>query len=296
MSKPRYAMFGIDMETDVGSYTPNYEGVQHGTPLLLQAFSGCNAFATFYFAGDCAKKNPNIARKIAQDGHEIGCHSLYHETVGDELFPIPGVTPLLPDEVAPRLRLATEWVESASGVHPTSFRAPRLWGSTAVVNALEALQYTSDCSYPMYFHRDRLCPYHPSRRDWTKEGDSPVLEIPVFADMTMESHDPAFGRDRDQWPLFRTQGAAYLLNRIDHFITLCEERGIPCVLAFYMHPWEFWPMQSTYTVGSATIHPQPFLIQNCGEEALKQLELLLKGLRERDAEFVTAQKLSEIFR
>lgn len=296
MDQPRYAMFGIDMETDIGSYTPYYEGVKNGTPLLLETFHRYGVSSTFYFAGVCAKENADVARLVVEAGHEIGCHSLYHETVGDELFPLPGVTPLLPDEVAPRLRLATEWIQRACGVHPTSFRSPRLWGSTAVINALESLDYTSDCSYPMYYHRERLFPYHPSRTDWTKTGDSPIIEIPVFADMTMESSDPRFGRDRDQWPLFRTMGAAHLLERVDHFIAMCGEKDIPCVLSFYMHPWEFWSMKKSYLVGSAEIVPQPFLIQNCGREALCQLGLLIEGLQARGAVFVTAQDLAERFR
>lgn len=295
MSQPRYAMFGIDMETDLGSYTPYYEGVRNGTPLLLKTFQRYGISSTFYFVGTCAKKNVDIARMVVEAGHEAGCHSLYHETVGDELFSLPGATPLLPDEVMPRLRLATKWIQRACGVHPTSFRAPRLWGSTAVVNALETLDYTSDCSYPMYYHRNQLFPYHPCRTDWTKPGSSSVIEIPVFADMTMESNDPRFGRDRDQWPLFRTAGAAHLLERIDHFIALCENQNIPCVLSFYLHPWEFWPMKNSYTVGSAEIVPQAFLIQNCGMEALRQLMHLIEGLQARNVAFVTAHNLAELF-
>ena len=29
-------VYGFDMETDVGSFTPYYEGVQHGTPEILK--------------------------------------------------------------------------------------------------------------------------------------------------------------------------------------------------------------------------------------------------------------------
>ena len=36
--KPIYVLLGVDMETDVGSFTPYYEGAKHGTPLLLQLF------------------------------------------------------------------------------------------------------------------------------------------------------------------------------------------------------------------------------------------------------------------
>jgi hypothetical protein len=63
-----------------------------------------------------------------------------------------------------------------------SFRCPRLFGSTAVVNALEALGYRTDASYPLYYYRKRLAPYHPSREDWTQEGESRLLEIPNFAE------------------------------------------------------------------------------------------------------------------
>ena len=102
------------------------------------------------------------------------------------MFEIPGTYPLLPEEVENRLRLATEIVANVSGDRPVSFRSPRLFGSTAVVNALEALGYATDASYPMYFYRERLVPYHPSADDWTKTGSLRVLELPNFADLSMD--------------------------------------------------------------------------------------------------------------
>src|SRR5690606_13452099 len=99
------------------------------------------------------------------------CHSLLHETVGDPLFPIPLETSLLPEEVPFRIKMATEWVAEVLGHSPVSFRSPRLWGSTAVINALEDLNYVADASYPMYFYKERLTPYYPDKNDWTKEGD-----------------------------------------------------------------------------------------------------------------------------
>ncbi|MDR1092698.1 MAG: polysaccharide deacetylase family protein [Clostridiales bacterium] len=200
-------LLGIDVETDVGSFTPFYEGVRNGVPLLLDLLAGFGVKGTFYFTGDAARQNSGIARFTVKSGNEIGYHSLYHETVGDELFPIPGEKPLLPHEVEPRLKIAADWIFEACGVRPVSFRAPRLWGGTPVVNALEKLGYVSDASYPMYFHRKRFVPYYPSRNNWLDEGDGAVLEIPNFADMTMESKDAPLERDRDPWPAFRTEGA-----------------------------------------------------------------------------------------
>jgi peptidoglycan/xylan/chitin deacetylase (PgdA/CDA1 family) len=293
--KPTYVLLGVDMETDVGSFTPFYEGAKHGTPLLLDLFAKKGVKGTFFFTGDCAKENPDVARMVAESGNEVGCHSLYHETVGDELFPIPGVKPLLPFEVKPRIKLCKEWVQEASGVTPTSFRCPRLWGSTTVVNSLEELGFTCDVTYPMYFFREQFEPYYPSHSDWTKKGSSKVLEVPNFADMTMESKDPPLERDRDQWPLFRTEGGEYLLERSRSFLDFCDDKGVARVLAYYIHPWEFWPMQESYNFGEATVIPEKFITVNCGESALIELSKVIDGLQAMDAQFVTAKGLTEIF-
>lgn len=294
MSKKMYAMIGVDMETDVGSFTPFYEGTKNATPKMIELFNKKSIQATFYFTGECAKENPQIAKLVADSGNEVGCHSLYHETVGDELFPLPGIKPLLPHEVKPRLLLATQWVEEASGVRPTAFRAPRLWGSTAVINALEELGYTSDASYPMYFYRERFAPYHPCRVDWTQVGDSDILEIPNFADMTMKSEDPGLERDRDQWPLFRTKGAEYLLTRIDSFLQFCQDNNLPKFICLYIHPWEFWPMEASYNFGEATVTPDDFITKNCGDKALEELGKLIDGIHARGLEFKTAHELTKL--
>ena len=106
-----YVIFGIDMETDVGSFTPFYETTKSGTQKILNIFESHGFKGTFFFTGECAKENPDIVKMVIDSDHEVGAHSLFHETVGDELFPIPGVKPLLPEEVPNRIRLATEWVE-----------------------------------------------------------------------------------------------------------------------------------------------------------------------------------------
>ncbi|MDD2708292.1 MAG: polysaccharide deacetylase family protein [Verrucomicrobiae bacterium] len=290
-------LLGFDMETDVGSWTPFYEGLVHGTPRVLEIFRQHGAAGTFYFTGEAAREHPEIARSVRAAGHEVGAHSLFHETVGDSLFPIPGMRPLLAHEVKPRLELNTAWVEEAAGVRPRSFRCPRLFGSTTVCNALNELGYVSDASYPMYFYRERLTPYHPHRDDWAREGDLSLVEIPNFADMTMESHDE-HGRDRDQWPLFRTESADALLQRIDRFLAFLGGKGISRgVLCFYFHPWEFHPMpQGLIRYGEGAVEPQPFIVKNCGDYAVEQFSNLLAGLKQRGGEFKTAEDIAARWR
>ncbi len=283
-------VLGFDMETDIGSWTPYYEGLQHGTPVILDILERNKITSTFFFTGDSLKKYPQVAELVKARGHEIGAHTLFHETIGDSLYDIPGIMPILPEEVPNRLRLCTELVEEIAGVRPVSFRCPRLFGSTAVVNALDALGYVADATYPMFFFRDQLGPYHPSAADWTRQGDLRIVELPNFADLSMTSND-LYGRDMDQWPLYRTEGTAAMMHHIDGFINYAQARGVAPFLCFYFHPWEFHPMpQGEIRYSEGSVCPDPFITKNCGPHAAEQLDLLIKNLADRGAEFLQAQE------
>lgn len=286
-------LYGFDMETDVGSWTPFHEGLRHATPLLLDLFREHEITGTFYFVGASAKEVPESVLAVKEAGHEIGAHSLYHETVGQPIFPIPGITPLLDHEVTPRLKLNTEWIEEVCGVRPVSFRCPRLFGSTQVCRSLEELGYISDASYPLYCYQERMEPYHPSAENWTKEGSMKLVQIPNFADLSIDSQDE-YGRDRDQWPLFRTDSAQALLERIDRHCAHLNAQGVSRkVLAFYFHPWEFWPMpQDWITYGEGSVKPNHFIVKNCGEYAMEQLGILTSELKKRGAIFKTAAEVA----
>lgn len=288
-------ILGIDMETDVGSFTPFYNGVQKGTPRLLSLFKKKGIKTTFFFTGEAAVKNDNIVKLVVDDGHEIGCHSLYHETVGDELFPMPGIKPLLPEEVPLRLKIATEWVTKISGVRPLSFRSPRLWGSTAVVNALEELGYLVDASYPMYFYRKQFAPYHPSKENWLEKGDLRILEIPNFADMLMESRDKPLERDRDPWQIYRTQGAVYTMKYVENFLKFAKQHEFEPVLCFYLHPWEFYEMPENFDFGEVTVILRKFITEGCGQKACTELEKLIDLIKDIGGEFYRAIDIVEFY-
>lgn len=284
-------VFGFDMETDIGSWTSFYDGFRKGTPRILEVLAANDVLATFYFTGDSARKNPDIVRMVRDAGHEIGCHTLFHETIGDPLFEIPGMVPILPEEVVHRIELATQWVEEAAGVRPSAFRCPRLFGSTQVVNALERLGYQSDASYPMYFYKEQLSPYHPSREDWTKKGDMKLIELPNFADLSKESNDP-YGRDLDQWPLWRLENAEAVMKSIRGYIGYCNDRNVEPFLCFYMHPWEFETMpEGLIHSGEGSVLPDPFIVKNCGDYALQEFDRLIKLLKEAGSEFYRAKDI-----
>lgn len=284
-------VLGFDMETDIGSWTNFYDGFRKGTPIILDILKKHDITATFFFTADSAKKNPDIVHMVRDAGHEIGCHTLFHETIGEPLFEIPGMIPILPEEVEHRIELATQIVEEVAGVHPTSFRCPRLFGSTAVTNALEKLNYRADATYPMYFFKEQLEPYHPSKDDWTKKGDMKLIELPNFADLSMESQDE-YGRDRDQWPLFRTESAEAVMKHVKGYMNFCAERKVNPFLCFYFHPWEFAKMpEGLIHSGEGAVLPDPFIIKNCGLYAAEQLDKLISLLKAEGSSFHQAGQI-----
>ena len=285
-------VLGIDMETDIGSFTDRYEGVRFGTPRLLEIMARRKAKATYFWTGHAAEHNPEMVRAVREAGHETGCHGLQHETLGDPLFPLPNNWPVMPFEVEGRIREATRILAETAGVRPVSFRCPRLWGSTTVVNVLENLGYKADATLPMYHYRSRCTPYHPSAEEWTQEGELRLVEIPNFCDLSMESRDP-YGRDRDQWPLFRTASAEALMEKVEGFVRhLCERKFHP-VLCFYFHPWEFHEMpRGAIDFGEASVTPLPMITKNCGDIACREFEKLLRLLAERRGAFRTAAEVA----
>lgn len=290
-------VFGIDMETDIGSFTANYRGIRYGTPRLLSLLKRHGIEATFFWTGQAARDNPEMVKRVREAGHETGCHGLYHETLGDPIFPLPNNWPLLPDEVEGRLRIATDIVRRISGVAPVSFRCPRLWGSTRVVNVLDKLGYVADASLPLYFYRTMFVPYHPSPKDWTKKGNLSIVEIPNFCDLTMKSKDPLYQRDRDQWPLFRTKSARVLMKKVVSFVDYVRKRGCRPVVCFYFHPWEFEEMpQAGLSFGEALVKPLPFLVRNCGRKAVQEFDRLCGMLRDKGAKFLTARAVAAEYR
>jgi peptidoglycan/xylan/chitin deacetylase (PgdA/CDA1 family) len=286
-------LLGIDMETDIGSFTSEYEGVLHGTPRLLEIMAKHNAVGTYFWTGHAAENNKNEVKAVRDAGHETGCHGLVHETLGDPIFPLPNNWPVFPFEVEGRIREATRIVEEVSEVRPLSFRCPRLWGSTKVANVLENLGYKSDATLPLYFYRNLYYPYHPSTENWTEKGSMNLVEIPNFCDLSMESNDP-YHRDRDQWPLFRTESSNALMHKVDSFIEYVSSRGVRPVLAFYFHPWEFYKMpQGAIDYGEASVTPLPFITKNCGDIACREFDDLLFELKKRGGIFKTSATIAE---
>ncbi len=84
------------------------------TPYLLDVLKEKWAKATFYVNGNKVKKYPEIARRIVEEGHEIGNHTRNH----------PELTKVASSTVKRQIRETDEVIFEATGVYPTTMRPP----------------------------------------------------------------------------------------------------------------------------------------------------------------------------
>lgn len=286
------------METDLGNWWTTYEGVNHGTPAILEILARREVPATFLFTAAAARTCPAAVQQVLAAGCEVGCHGLEHEFLGEANSDTPGIFTLLPEEIDHRLELATGVVAAIAGVRPVSFRCPRLQGSNQVIQALVRLGYVADSTYPAYFYERQLAPYYPHQDDWREPGDLPLLELPLFADFTMRLLDPdaPFKRERDAWPRLRLEGGERMKERMDSMTGYMHSRDLPAFFCLYLHPWEFVPTPHELVFGEGRLEVASWLWENSGAAHLAALDKLLELLSRDGATFWTMRDFAAAWR
>lgn len=302
----RYIVLSFDTESDIGSWTQNYTSIDEAMPKILDLLDKKKIKATFYWEARAALHNPGMVRTTALKGHECGCHTYQHETVGKPAYFIPGDRAVLPDEVFGRLEKNKRIVENLTGVESKSFRAPRLWGDEIMIKVLEELKFRTDSTYQIRSTEENSFWYHPSENDLGREGDLEILELPImslFGDMIkkvpQELRDFGFETSGNteiigQWPVLRLFGGKMFVEFSKPYI---EEqlflRGYS-VITIYQHPWEFIPMPGILDGPEAECHLKRTLYENSGDIALKALEEMITLYIDLGFKFITAADLAEL--
>jgi peptidoglycan/xylan/chitin deacetylase (PgdA/CDA1 family) len=285
-------ILSFDMETDIGSWTSETQGLERGTPRILETLSRHSVPASFLFTGREAIRHPRIVKRIRSAGHEIGCHTMYHENLGPPVYDVPVGSFALEGEIEARLRLATDTIQEVAGVRPVSFRAPRLFGSTAMILALEKLGYLADSSFPSYYHGRDFLPYHPSRDDWSREGHLDILEVPVFYNMDATGAGTR-NRGFDQWPMLRLRGGEWFASLCERMAKRIGDSRDERVLCVYLHPWEFVKIPRKIRTDESTISFRAFLWKNTGAYALDALNDFLTLAGDSGWSFDTLDSLAQ---
>jgi peptidoglycan/xylan/chitin deacetylase (PgdA/CDA1 family) len=86
----------------------------HATPRILDVLRREKVPATFFVLGRHAERWPELVRRIADEGHQLGNHGYWHRKLHGRS----------PAYVRDDLTRGTDEIERASGVRPRHFRAP----------------------------------------------------------------------------------------------------------------------------------------------------------------------------
>ena len=187
--------------------------------LTLLAERAC--LATFFFLGRIARSAPGLVRRVADAGHEVACHSLYHRRI----------TGQTPEEFRAHLREAKARLEDAGGKPVTGFRAPDfsiVAGNKWALDELRSCGFRYDSSvvptglHDVYGMAD--VPHGIFR--WPND----LVEIPLPVVRLLGLSFPIGGGG-----YFRLYPLSFTL-RYFHNQAKC---GAPSV--FYIHPYEIGP-------------------------------------------------------
>jgi polysaccharide deacetylase family protein (PEP-CTERM system associated) len=191
--------------------------------------------ATWFVLGWEAERRPGMVRRIAERGHEIGCHSYWHREVFD----------LTREQFREDTQRAQRAIEQAAGQSVLGYRAPSFSITKASLWALDVLaelgfRYDSSV-FPVLHPRYGVPDASPFPRQ-LRCGDGVLWELPPAT-------TPFFGRRMG------VAGGGY----VRHLPPFVAESGLrhltrrekqPAVL--YLHPWEIDPDQPVLSVGWLT--------------------------------------------
>jgi polysaccharide deacetylase family protein (PEP-CTERM system associated) len=207
--------------------------VEGQVELILDLFQRKGVRATFFVLGWVGERWPGMVRTIADYGHEIGCHSYWHQLVYN----------LTPAEFKEDTLRAVRAIEDACGVTPRLYRAPSYSITRESMWALEVLVecgFTHDSSiYPIAHDRYGITGFE--RHAHVVETPSgPITEIPIATVKLGNGRVAPVGGGGylRLLPYCYTAAGIRRVNRTE---------GKPACV--YFHPWEIDPGQPRLASG-----------------------------------------------
>jgi polysaccharide deacetylase family protein (PEP-CTERM system associated) len=206
-----------------GQAPRDYESrVEASVDRLLGLLAGHGARGTFFVVGEVAALHPGMVRRIAAQGHEIGCHSDRHESVNVQT----------PAEFRADTRRAKARIEDALGQAVVGYRAPNFsiglaqaWAYPILLE--EGFRYDSSL-YPILHDRygQPGAPRFPY--EIHRDGAHTLMEFPIGTARVAGVNLPIGGGG-----FFRLLPLSVTSLGIAH-VNRAERRPV----MFYLHPWE----------------------------------------------------------
>jgi len=101
------------------------------TPKVLDALKSAGIKATFFMVGHHVQEYPQIARRVAEEGHTIANHGYAHSVM---LYYTPA-------EIEEEIKYTEMVIKEATGVTTQFFRPPKAWLRKAIKKRIDAMGY-----------------------------------------------------------------------------------------------------------------------------------------------------------
>jgi len=240
--------------------------IETNMDFILSLLAEHNVKATFFFLGRIARDLPQVVRRVAQEKHEIACHSLEH-------FRLYG---LKPEVFAEQLREAKGLLEDVSGQQVCGFRAPDFSITRESAWALDALRkagfFYDSSIYPFAGHDVYGIAGASSQVHRLANG---LIEWPLATIPILNRRLPFGGGG--YFRLYPPAFTEFCFSRLNH-------QRKPCM--FYIHPYEIGPAIERITGLSNLRHFRHYF--HCGS-LNGRLARLLKKFRFAPALFALRQ-------
>lgn len=214
----------------LSAWNEEYDYLSKPTERTLDLFDELGITATFFIVADVVDNYPGLVEKIADRGHEIGCHGLHHECA---IHPDTKEARFTKEEYRERIREAKRLLEDASGQKVRGFRAPNAYVDGWVLDVIEQVGFRYDTSVSKNTLYNKTgsdlagvgtSPYYPEKGKLTPGSEPRIMEFPwPYYDLSIVKLPSAGG------PIIRMLGYQIV------------ERGIRQSLSrgstvFYFHP------------------------------------------------------------
>ncbi len=104
------------------------------TPAILDTLKASGLHCTFFLTGEFAQSNPELVKRMAFEGHELGNHSWSH----------PHFNGIAPGEAASQVSRTESLVREVTGLSTKPyFRFPYGWKSDALIRQVNGMGYLS---------------------------------------------------------------------------------------------------------------------------------------------------------
>jgi peptidoglycan/xylan/chitin deacetylase (PgdA/CDA1 family) len=114
--QPLAEAFRLDRRIDSPGVALTFDDGPHpdGTPAILELLAQANATATFFLVGEQVERYPEVARAVAEAGHEVALHGFRHTLLLRRTV----------RELADDLARAHALIEDVTGSSPQLYRPP----------------------------------------------------------------------------------------------------------------------------------------------------------------------------